>query len=61
MRDSNVAGTLCKNVFSISENRGTRKPNNSLIKNYVTVMSYLDNNFYYINDLLIIMTLNKRY
>ena len=58
---SNVAGILCKNIFSISENRATRKPKNSNIKHYVTVMSYLDRNFYYIYNLLIIMTLNERY
>ena len=32
MRDINVAETLCKNIFSISENRASRKPNNSNIK-----------------------------
>ena len=42
-------------MFSKNENRATRKPNNLNIKHSVTVMSYLDNTFYYINDLLIIM------
>ena len=46
-----------KNIFSISENRATCKPNNSKIKDSVTVRSYLDNNFYYVNDLLIIMNI----
>ena len=31
------------------------KPNNSNTKNSATARSYLDNNFYYVNDLLIII------
>ena len=45
----------------MNENRATRQPNYLNIKHSVTVMSYLDNKFYYINDLQIIMTLNERY
>ena len=50
-----------QNIFSINENRTTRKPNNSNIKHSVIVMCYLGNKFYYVNDLLIIMTLDERY
>ena len=57
MKDINVAKTLCKNIFSISENRATREPNNSNIKYSVTVRSYFDNNLYYVNDVLIIMNI----
>ena len=45
------------NTSSINEKRATRKPNNSNIKNSVTVRSYLQNNFYYINDLLTIINI----
>ena len=45
MRDINVAGTLCKNIFSVSENSATRKPNNSNTKNSINYnRSCLDNN-----------------
>ena len=45
---------LLKNIFSIRENRASRKPNNSNIKHSITMRSCLDKNFYYVNDLLII-------
>ena len=53
----NAVQSLCKNIFSISENRATRKPNNSNIKHSTTVRSCLNNNCYHINDLLIIVNI----
>ena len=53
-------GTLRKNIFSTSE-KATHKPNNLNIKHSVTVKYHFNNKFYFINDLLIIMTLNERY
>ena len=48
-----MSQSLCKNIFSINENRATRKPNNSNIELSITVRSIcLDNNFYFLNDLL---------
>ena len=48
-------------IYLVKAKTATRKPNNSNIKHSVTAMSYLNNKFYYINDLLILITLNERY
>ena len=44
-------------IFRKSEHRATRKPKNWNMKHSITVRSCLDNNFYYVNDLLIIMNI----
>ena len=56
MRYINVAQSLRKNIFSISENSATRKPNNLNIKHSIIVGSCLEGNFYYVSDLLINMS-----
>ena len=42
-------------MYFVKAKINIRKPNKSNIKHSATVRSYLDNNFYYVNDLLFIM------
>ena len=48
---------LRKEIFSIFKNKAARKTNNLNIKYSIFMMLYLVNNYYYVNDLPIVMNI----